>query len=359
MSEDDFAAESGHAGQARAITGFPMLGLTLAGSSRQWSARFWERTAPRTYAPVHCETVRVVGNHFLVSHNPALRPVPGFREQLRRTVSAWGEGIQGDLSRLRVGVIGLGSVGSIVAEGLARMGIQHLTLVDFDRVEELNLDRLLHARRGDVGRHKVEVAAEWLAEAATASDPRIREVVGSVCSEGVYREALDLDVLFSCVDRPWARAVLNMMAYAHLVPVVDGGVMVDPGRRRMRGAEWRAHVAVPGRRCMECLRQFDPGLVQVERDGLLDDTSYLAALPNDHPIKRNENVFAFAAAAASAQLLQFLSMVVAPAGLADVRAQLFHFATGRLDVDNRSCEATCLYSGELLAMGDRCPITFG
>ena len=93
----------------------------------------------------------------------------------------------------------------------------------------------------------------------------------------------------------------------------------------------------------------------MERDGLLDDTSYLAALLGDHPVKRNENVFAFAAAAASAQLMQFLSMVVAPGGLADVRAQTFHLATGRMDVDVRPCETTCLYSGPLLAIGDSCP----
>src|SRR5215470_9734666 len=33
----------------------------------------------------------------------------------------------------------------VVAEALARTGIQHIRLIDFDSVEELNLDRLLHA----------------------------------------------------------------------------------------------------------------------------------------------------------------------------------------------------------------------
>jgi hypothetical protein len=93
--------------------------------------------------------------------------------------------------------------------------------------------------------------------------------------------------------------------------------------------------------------------------GLLDDTSYLAALPPDHPIKRRENVFAFSSAAASAQLLQFLSMVVAPAGIADVRAQLYHFATGKMDVDERNCEGTCLYQREFVGMGDRAPQVTG
>ena len=122
MSDDDFAAESGHAGQAKAITGYPMLGLTLAGATRRWSARIWYRVAPRDYQPRDCETVRVVGDQLLMSYNPRLRPAEGATEQLRRTVSAWGAETQADLSRLRIGIVGAGSVGSIVAEGLARIG---------------------------------------------------------------------------------------------------------------------------------------------------------------------------------------------------------------------------------------------
>jgi hypothetical protein len=50
-------------------------------------------------------------------------------------------------------------------------------------------------------------------------------------------------------------------------------------------------------------------------------------------------------------------MVVAPSGMADVGAQLFHFTTGRMDVvEEHDCEPTCPYSHGLVAAGDGAPL---
>ena len=131
-----------------------------------------------------------------------------------------GEQPQSDLARLRVGIVGLGSVGSIVAEALARMGVEHIRLIDFDAIEVLNLDRVLHATAEDarLGRAKVHVSERALRQSATAASSRVDAFEWSVVEEEGFRVALDCDVLFSCVDRPWPRAALNLIAYAHFVP---------------------------------------------------------------------------------------------------------------------------------------------
>lgn len=351
LSRDDYVAESGHAAQALQLTGRPLVGLTLAGATKHYSARRWDRTAPREWIPRWADRVRVVGDQMLVSLPEG--PAQHTARYQRRTIDTWGADIQQILGSLNIGVVGAGSVGSQIIEALVRTGIGSLLIMDYDTVEDHNLDRIINATVDAARRalSKAEVAAA--AARAHATHPGIQVIVSE--SSAVEAGGLDLlkdcDLIFSCVDRPAGRATLNALAYAHLIPVIDGGVLVTPGRRVMRGAEWRAHVASPGRRCLECIGQYDPGLVQADRDGLLADPSYLAQLPDDSPLKRNENVFAFSAAAAAAQVLAALRMIVAPAGIADVGAQTFHFATGTTDLDERGCDPGCLYS-DLEASGD-------
>lgn len=347
MSSDDVAAESGMAPRVQAATGLPLLGLILA-EEGAWSARSWPAGRRR-----EAESVRAVGGRLALSFNPDLRPAPAAGESQARSVSAWGEAVQADLARLRIGIVGAGSVGAIVAEILARSGVGEIVLLDFDRVEMANLDRLLHAYREDAvaRRLKVEVLADALRRSATAPGFRVRALPLSVVEPEGYAAALDCDLIFSCVDRPWPRAALNLLAYAHLIPVVDGGIAIWSPGGRMRRADYRAHLVGPGRRCLECLGQYDPGLVQTERSGLLADPAYVAGLPADHPLRRGENVFAFSAATAAAEVLQMISALVAPSGIADIGAQIHHAANGRLDVDLRPCESGCLYSGRFLARG--------
>ncbi|MFA6034362.1 MAG: tRNA threonylcarbamoyladenosine dehydratase [Myxococcota bacterium] len=64
----------------------------------------------------------------------------------------------------RVGVFGLGAVGSFAVEALARCGVGSLRVVDFDSVKESNLNRQLYALRSSVGEDKVALAAARIAD---------------------------------------------------------------------------------------------------------------------------------------------------------------------------------------------------
>lgn len=351
LSSDDHAAETGHAGQAKSLTGLPLVGLTLGTGNGTYSARRWHRVAAREYAPQWAENVRVAGAQLRIS-------LPGTRTAAnplyqRRTIDSWGEHNQNILGSLRVAVVGAGSVGSQIIESLARTGFGDILIMDFDAVEPHNLDRIMNATTADaeVGILKAEAAARAALAHGTHPNMKVTYTDLSAVEPDGIALLKDCDLIFSCVDRPAGRQSLNMLAYAHLIPVVDGGVMVTPGRNTIKGASWRAHAVAPGRRCMECLEQFDSALVQADRDGLLADATYLAGLPADHVLNRNQNVFAFSAAAAAEQVLTALRMVLAPSGVADIGAQTFHFTTGTTDINIDECEDHCI-THDLIALGD-------
>ena len=79
-------------------------------------------------------------------------------EQFTRTKLLLGEDKIEKVFKSKVFVIGLGAVGSFAVEILARMGVGNLTLVDFDVVQESNINRQLYALHSSIGNKKVELA---------------------------------------------------------------------------------------------------------------------------------------------------------------------------------------------------------
>lgn len=79
-------------------------------------------------------------------------------KQFCRTEMLIGKEAQRMLNKSHVAVFGLGGVGSYAVEALARAGVGNLTLVDFDVVDETNLNRQLFALHSTVGQLKTEVA---------------------------------------------------------------------------------------------------------------------------------------------------------------------------------------------------------
>ncbi|MEP7119424.1 MAG: ThiF family adenylyltransferase [Byssovorax sp.] len=357
MSNPDIVAEQELAGPVAAMSALPLVGMTV-GTDGTWSARIWERSGPKQYQRNWCRSVRTVGEQLHVSFAPELAPIPRTSEMLRRTINVWGEENHTRLQRLRIGIVGLGSVGSIVAEQLARIGMTRFVLIDFDEVQLHNLDRLMTATRDDVGHLKVDVAERRIRRVATADDVDVSAIAYSIAEEPGYRAALDCDVLFSCVDRPRARSILNHLAYAHLIPVIDGGISVrfKPVRfkpARFTGADWQAQTVAPGRPCLQCLGAFDIGDAETERAGMLDDPSYMSGLPVDHHLKQNENVFPFSASLASMEVLQFVALTTGLAGWPNLGVQRYRSIPGMMErLPDQHCRDDCP-TPTLIGEGDR------
>jgi len=169
------------------------------------------------------------------------------------TLRLWGKGGHQILENLRVGIVGLGGVGSILVEYLARLGVGELVLVDFDAVEEENLNRLVGVRRNEVGKPKVEYAARVAREASTAVSFNVRTYRGSASERDGLKHLLDADIIMNAADSAFARQVLDHASYAYAIPVIDGGTTLVVGAH---GGEiiGKSQVgqAGPGQPCLEC-----------------------------------------------------------------------------------------------------------
>ena len=85
-------------------------------------------------------------------------------DRLHRIQLLLGERGVKKLQQSCVMVVGCGAVGSFAIESLARSGVGHLILIDFDTVEESNINRQLFALDSSVGKSKVDVAKQRIAD---------------------------------------------------------------------------------------------------------------------------------------------------------------------------------------------------
>lgn len=210
----------------------------------------------------HAEVIQAVGV------GPDLRACSNLgqaaRDDLRydRQIRAFGRAGQARLRTLRVAIVGLGGTGSFVANQLAHLGVGHLVLIDHDVVDLTNLNRLLGATPGDVGRPKVDVARRCLS--AINPDATVESVVGDVVDAAVAARLLEVDFVFGCTDSMASRAVINQVAYQHLVPAIDMGVAIHVRDGHIKAVTGRVQMLSPGLGCLVCADGLDGNQIRWE-----------------------------------------------------------------------------------------------
>lgn len=193
-----------------------------------------------------------------ISARPTRVDVPP--ELYDRQVRAFGAAGQMTLSRLRVGIVGLGGTGSVVAQQLAHLGVGALLLIDSDCLETTNLNRVVGARPSDVGRPKVAVAEDMIRAIHPAA--RVTSLVADVQDAPTVRRLLDVDCVVNCTDSHGSRAVVNQLAYQYVVPAFDLGVVIHPGHDGTGRLAGRVQMLAPGLPCLICGNVLDPEAVR-------------------------------------------------------------------------------------------------
>ena len=134
------------------------------------------------------------------------------------------------LATSHVVVVGIGGVGSWVAEALARSGIGRISLIDMDEVCVSNVNRQLHALDGQVGKPKVEVMAVRLR--AISPECEVRAVMDFVTPSNLADLITDdIDCVVDCIDSVNAKVALIAWCRRRKIPVITtggAGGQIDP-----------------------------------------------------------------------------------------------------------------------------------
>lgn len=249
-----------------------------------------------------------------------LTPTSGVHE---RQILALGAQGHARLRAARIGIVGLGGTGSHVAQQLLHLGVGTIVAIDPDIVESSNLSRLVGARTTDVqgAVRKADVVRRVAREIGgfTDLDSSERDVV----DDDVARDlAARVDLIFGCTDTAWSRLVLNALAFAYCVPVVDLGVELQ-AEGSMGG---RVAIAGPESGCLWCMGVIDERRLRAEQSspGLRDAERALGYVPDlDVPepsvVSINGVIASIAVTEVLDRLVHFRQQSVPPASMLNYR----------------------------------------
>ena len=326
-------------------TGLPLVGMTLSGDET-WSARIY----PRPYEIQWCSGVRIVGKNLAIHFNPNLLPLPKPGKKHITTASVWDDEKHADIMRLKIGIIGLGSIGTGIGQIMSRIGIGQIHLMDYDVIKIHNLDRLDGVFEEDIGKQKAKVVSQILKKAATNERFSCTTSTYSIVEQEGFEEALDCDLLFSCVDRPWPRQIMNHLAYSSLIPVINGGIGFKISKGTLVHGVYRAQTVGPERCCLNCHNAYDVSQVQQDRDGLLDDPEYVEEQEKKNGPSR-QNIMPFVFSLSGLETIQFVELVTNLAKIGDLGEQEYNYATGETKRERHQCVKNCHYQ-KIIGLGD-------
>jgi len=259
FSESDDSADLSFLGSVHNSleTGQPHLSAVMLPDGRTFARVL---LPDNSFSPV--ELVSIVGNDLKYWYAERNFSLPEF---MLRHAQAFGEGTVQLLQRLRIAVVGCSGTGSPLIAQLVRLGVGYLVLVDPDRVEEKNLNRISFTTREDAtkGRRKVEV----IDEAIHRMDLGTKVVTFTEYLERpeVVRAVAECDLVVGCMDSMSGRDVLNRLATFYSLPYIDLGVQLrakaEGGIDQVVGA---VHYLQPGLSSLYSRGVYDYDTVRAE-----------------------------------------------------------------------------------------------
>lgn len=266
---DDRDERDFHAWLTHTLDGIQYASIVL--SQSDYAARLWQRQVGRSHAyPVQIRT-QTVGENWPRAEDPLPEESPlavadsesGF---LARSALALG------LDTLRrivhdqcIAIIGVGGLGSVIAENLIHTGFHHLHLIDPDRLEITNLNRIVgaHLQDAKARRFKVEVVRDHLL--GINPQARVEAHAQAIEEEGLWPAWAEADWILLATDNHASRFHAQALALRLAIPLISAGVNISVMEGRLTDMSGEVILARTGDTlCLNCLGRISPTQVAAD-----------------------------------------------------------------------------------------------
>jgi len=181
----------------------------------------------------------------------------------------FGNAFRDAAAHLRIGVVGLGGIGLPVVEQLTRCGFIDFVLIDHDKIETANLNRLQGAIQKDIGRFKVQLARSIILKAghSIGTSPRVRIFQDDIYleSEKVRKKLHECDVILALTDNEISRVTCLQIAFEGWAEYLQAGVNIRLNQQGKIDALFTEVTgAEKGRYCPLCTKRLDSEQINIE-----------------------------------------------------------------------------------------------
>lgn len=279
FSSDDYDShERGYPALRDIARGMPVGALVFA--RQAIAGDIWLPDGSR----VKLENASIVGRRFRrIAPTPLTRP-RNSAVSYDRQVRMFGDAGQDILRNARVAIIGLGGVGSLLAQFLARLGVGHFILIDPDRIDLTNLPRVVGATRLDARAWLANPKCpDWMRRLAFATatpkvkiakrvirrankHARVELFKEDVLEPKVAARLPDCDYIFLAADTMRARLLFNAVVYQYLIPGVQVGskIVHDKDSGEITGVHSIVRPVTPDCGCLWCNQLINRAKLQEE-----------------------------------------------------------------------------------------------
>ncbi|WP_202081072.1 ThiF family adenylyltransferase [Caldalkalibacillus salinus] len=161
---------------------------------------------------------------------------------------------QAKLNQSRVLIVGMGALGTVLANHMVRAGVGHVRFVDRDFVELSNLQRQLLFDEQDVEQKLPKAVAAEQKLRLVNSDIEVQGLIGDVTASTIAEYASDVDLILDGTDNFSTRFVINDYAFKMGIPYVYGGAVSSRGMQA---------TFIPGKTpCLRCLFEESGGATE-------------------------------------------------------------------------------------------------